>query len=156
MIHHQNAKWIARTLLSFALWMTCLPGRASDVPGQNGQGEFVFGKRREWVTTWRVMDRTGLNCRMAERFMGTTYADAGAPDSLYANFTHEIGSWPVVAEFGYQENLNARTANLRNPNILYDRRGKAWMAVETTSPRYDHLMCFVRANSNYILPVSKD
>lgn len=48
------------------------------------------------------------------------------------------------------------TANLTNPNILYDRNGKAWMAVYIKSPGYSPLMCFVRANSEYILPVSKD
>ena len=75
------------------------------------------------------MDKTGLNCRMAEHLMGMTYADANAPDELYANLTHKIGSWPIVAEFKYREDLNAHTANLRNPKILYDRNGKAWMAV---------------------------
>ena len=155
MIQHKNIKWITPALLSLSFWMICLPGKASDVPGQNNNGEFIFG-RREWVTTWRVMDKTGLNCRMAQRLMGMTYADANAPDELYANRTHEIGSWPIVAEFKYQEDLNAHTANVRNPNILYDRKGKAWMAVYAQSSGYSPLMCFVRANSEYILPVSKD
>ena len=102
------------------------------------------------------MDKTGLNCRMAEHLMGMTYADANAPDELYANLTHKIGSWPIVAEFKYREDLNAHTANLRNPKILYDRNGKAWMAVNVKNSRSSPLMCFVRANSDYILPVSKD
>ena len=155
MSQHKNIKWITPALLSLSFWMICLPGKASDVPGQNNNGEFIFG-RREWVTTWRVMDKTGLNCRMAQRLMGMTYADANAPDELYAHRTHEIGSWPIVEEFKYQEDLNAHTANLRNPNILYDRNGKAWMAVHTKQSGSSSLMCFVHANSEYILPVSKD
>ena len=41
MTQHKNITWMARAILSLSFWMICLPGEASDVPGQNGQGELT-------------------------------------------------------------------------------------------------------------------
>jgi hypothetical protein len=138
------------TGLSLAFVLLGMPiGKAIGMPIMNESGDFTQSRNdSEPLMTWKVMDPTGLNCRMTPKFQGFTFADMNAPDEMFENNRHNFGSWNVLVNFPYGQRLDSSgLSNSPVPILMTDRSGKVWVAVKS-----DKGMCFVRGNKRHIMP----
>jgi hypothetical protein len=71
--------------LSIAFVLLGIPlEKAIGIPIMNKSGDFTQSRNdSEPLMTWKVMDPTGLNCRMHPKFKGFTFADMSAPDEMF-------------------------------------------------------------------------
>ena len=139
------------TGLSLALVLLGMPiGKAIGIPIMNASGDFTQSRNdSEPLMTWRVTDKTGLNCRMTQKFKGFTFADMSAPDEMFENNRHNFGSWDVLVNFPYRQRLDSSgLSHSPVPILMTDRNGKVWVAVQSEKG-----MCFVRGNNRHIMPL---
>lgn len=137
--------------LSLAFLLLGIPlEKAIGMPVANESGDFTQSRNdSEILMTWKVVDPTGLNCRMTPKFKGFIFADMSAPDEMFENNRHNFGSWDVLVNFPYGQRLDSSgLSHSPIPVFMNDRSGKVWVAVKSEKG-----MCFVRGNKRHIMPL---
>ncbi|MGL5192172.1 MAG: hypothetical protein ACRC8Y_01025 [Chroococcales cyanobacterium] len=121
-----------------------IPIASSVLPQTNAQGDYT-GKSNH--INWRVVDPdpNGLNCRMGDR----TIEQVWNPSAGALN----IGSWPVTGTLPTDSTFQAALS----PGgfvITFDANNQPWMFVESSNGPEQTNNCFIRANTNYIEPIT--
>ncbi|WP_254563447.1 hypothetical protein [Oscillatoria sp. HE19RPO] len=120
------------------------PVASSVLPQTNAQGDYT-GKSNHIY--WRVVDPdpNGLNCRMGDR----TIEQVWTPSSGALN----IGSWPVTGTLPPDSTFQAALS----PGgfvLTFDANNQPWIFVESSNGPEQTNNCFIRANTNYIQPLT--
>lgn len=121
-----------------------MPIASSVLPQTNAQGDYT-GKSNH--INWRVVDPdpNGLNCRMGDRTIDQVWnPSAGALN---------IGSWPVNGTLPPDSTFQAALS----PGgfvLTFDSNNNPWMFVESSNGPEQTSNCFIRANTNYIEPIT--
>ncbi|MBO0347544.1 hypothetical protein J0895_00130 [Phormidium pseudopriestleyi FRX01] len=121
-----------------------MPIASSVLPQTNAQGDYT-GKSNH--INWRVVDPdpNGLNCRMGDR----TIIEVWNPSAGALN----IGSWPVTGTLPPDSTFQAALS----PGgfiLTFDSNNQTWIFVESSNGPEQTSNCFIRANINYVEPVS--
>ncbi len=121
-----------------------IPIASSVVPQTNAQGDYT-GKSNH--INWRVVDPdpNGLNCRMGDR----TIEQVWNPSAGALN----IGSWPVIGTLPPDSTFQAALS----PGgfiLTFDSNNQPWIFVESSNGPEQTNNCFIRANTNYIEPLT--
>ncbi len=121
-----------------------IPIASSVLPQTNAQGDYT-GKSNH--INWRVVDPdpNGLNCRMGDR----TIDQVWTPSSGALN----IGSWPVTGTLPPDSTFQAALS----PGgfvLTFDANNQPWMFVQSSNGPEQTNNCFIRANTNYIEPIT--
>ena len=124
------------------------------IPVPNAQGDYTVQKRRLLHPLWLVVDPEGVNCRMPQQFHGQSLSTR-ATENLLRDNEHDILQWSVMTVIKTGEVVHAFGGNLGALILVKDRQGKIWLPV---AMKQGNLLgnCFVRANQNFIKPVSAE
>lgn len=117
----------------------------SSIPVCDSNGDY---KGRSLHKYWQVVDkdRKGLIGRSSKEWpVNWDYADANWPE------TSNVDQWPEAARFSPGAVLLAAAGNM-GIILVYDAAKKPWLLISAGVGR----VCFVRANSKFIMPVSLD
>ncbi|MCT7976472.1 hypothetical protein NG792_01880 [Laspinema sp. C3] len=120
------------------------PITSSVLPQTNAQGDYT-GKSNH--INWRVVDPDpkGLNCRMGAQTIEQVWNPSAGPLN--------IGSWPATGTLPPDSTFQAALS----PGgfiLTFDSNNQPWIFVESSSGPEQTNNCFIRANTNYIEPVT--
>lgn len=131
-------------LLLFILPTAVFADSVSKPPTQDKQGDYHHCRNQKY---WIVVDqdwKNGFNGRLSSDFPSNwDDCDSRWPEKP------DISSWPVVIKFFPDMLLNGCQGNCGTITIE-DNKGNPWLMVRIGIDK----ICFVRANSRYIKPVS--
>ncbi len=121
-----------------------VPISSSVLPQTSAEGDYT-GKSNH--INWRVVDPDpkGLNCRMGDQTIDQVWnPSAGALN---------IASWPVTGTLPPDSTFQAALS----PGgfiLTFDSNNQTWIFVESSNGPEQTNNCFIRANKNYVEPVT--
>ncbi len=117
----------------------------AQLPQIQGNGDYQRSPHSSWETT--QSNPQGIDCRMLGN---TNYSQLENP----SNKTElNIENWPVVGKLppGQDFEINLGPAGF---GVVYDTKQQPWIYVEKTSQTGTPSHCFVRANQQFVRPIS--
>lgn len=128
-------------------------GIASAEPIWNQNGDYQTNMRTSAYTTWQVVDPdpSGLNCRMALQHRPALFESQNMQSTYIESNRYNIANWPVLVRLSSGTRLSAPLVGRggESQTIIRDGNGRPWLALNTYLGA-----CLVRANSQYIQPIS--
>ena len=115
----------------------------------DSEGNYQNGSARGWYV-WQVVDSdpNGVNCRATSIFLDGSWQAI----SMTSRIPTDIQNFPVVQKFPKGTALVAITAPA-GFSTWEDNEKKLWLRVSLPSQKSINSMCFVRANSKFIVPI---
>ena len=115
----------------------------------DSEGNYQNGSARGWYV-WQVVDSdpNGVNCRATSIFLDGSWQAISMTSRIPTN----IQNFPVVQKFPKGTALVANTAPA-GFSTWEDNKKKLWLRVSLPSQKSINSMCFVRANSKFIVPI---
>ncbi|MGL6140101.1 MAG: hypothetical protein ACRC2M_22600 [Planktothrix sp.] len=115
------------------------------IPQPRANGDYQRSPHSSWETT--QSNPQGIDCRMLGN---TNYSELENP----SNKTElNIENWPVVGKLtpGQDFEINLGPAGF---GVVYDTKKQPWIYVEKTDQKAAPSHCFVRANRQFVQPIS--
>jgi len=120
----------------------------------DSEGNYQNGSARGWYV-WQVVDfdPNGVNCRATSIFLDGSWQMISMISRIPTDrFPTDIQNFPVVQKFPKGTVLVAITAPA-GFSTWEDNEKKLWLRVSLPSQKSINSMCFVRANSKFIVPI---
>ena len=115
----------------------------------DSEGNYQNGNAKGWYV-WQVVDSdpNGVNCRATSVFLDGSWQAL----SMTSRIPTDIQNFPVAQKFPKDTVLVANSAPA-GFSTWEDNKKKLWLRVSLPSQRSINSMCFVRANSKFIVPI---
>ena len=120
----------------------------------DSEGNYQNGSARGWYV-WQVVDSdpNGVNCRATSIFLDGSWQLISMISRIPTDpFPTDIQNFPVVQKFPKGTALVAITSPA-GFSTWEDNEKKLWLRVSLPSQKSINSMCFVRANSKFIVPI---
>lgn len=120
----------------------------------DSEGNYQNGSARGWYV-WQVVDSdpNGVNCRATSIFLDGSWQLISMISRIPTDpFPTDIQNFPVVQKFPKGTALVAITSPA-GFSTWEDNKKKLWLRVSLPSQKSINSMCFVRANSKFIVPI---